>query len=80
MRGEEIGEPKGEGRDNVGDMGKRGESRLSLKKGEEKEELEVGEEGAEREESGDEQAGVAGDEGLDIGAAEISYWASVCNC
>jgi len=69
MRGDEIGEPNGEGRESVGDMGKRGESRLSPKKL--KEDVEEGEEGGERVESGDEHAGVAGDEGLEEGTEEL---------
>jgi hypothetical protein len=54
-----MGEPKGEGRESAGDKGKSGESRPSSKKGEIKEEVEDGEE----------QAGVAGDEGLEDGTA-----------
>ena len=69
MRGEETGEPNGEGRERVGDMGNRGESMLSPKKL--NEDMEEGEDGGEREESGDEQAGVAGDEGLEEGTAEM---------
>lgn len=63
-----MGEPNGEGRERVGDMGKRGESRLSPKNV--NEEVEEGEDGGEREESGEEHAGVAGDEGLEVGTAK----------
>jgi hypothetical protein len=62
MRGEEMGEPNDEGQERVGDMGKRGESRLSQKKL--NEDVEEGGGGGEMEESGDKHAGVAGDEGL----------------
>lgn len=67
-----MGEPNGEGRERVGDMGKRGESMLSPKN--ENEEVEEGEDGGDREDSsGEEHAGVMGDEGLEVGTGEMPF-------